>query len=63
MNLRFAPLTPISHTTFNPGKRNILPSLNPETFQTRIAAPAWGGQEPAPTGALPNQGTPPYNNI
>jgi hypothetical protein len=42
MNLRFASLIPISHTTFNPGKRNILPALNPETFQNRIAASAWG---------------------
>jgi len=58
-----ASLTPVSNTTFNPGKRNILPFLPPETFPAKIPVPAWGDQEPAPTAALPNQVPPPYNKM
>ena len=53
--------TPISNTIFNPGKRNLLPFLNPKTFPAEIPGPAWGQREPAPTVALPNQGSPLYN--
>jgi hypothetical protein len=31
-----ASLTPVSNTTFNPGKRNILPFLPPETWSEKF---------------------------